>query len=502
MPYMNPVIPGFYPDPSVCRVCTDYYLVTSSFEYFPGVPVFHSRDLVHWRQIGYCLTRDSQLPLRGVSSSAGIYAPALRYHAGTFYMVTTNVAGGGHFYVKAQDPAGPWSEPLWIEGPWFDPDLFFDDDGKVYFSRMNMGHGIYQREIDLATGQLLGPERIIWPGFEDRFCEAPHIYKLNGLYYLVVAEGGTHRSHMIVAARSTAATGPYEGCPYNPLLTHRCAIGQPIEHTGHGDLIQAHDGSWWMVFLAVHTHEGRFHLGRETFLAPVTWTADGWPLINRGELVKLQMDVPTLPLRPWPASPARDDFDGGELGLPWNFRRNPDPETWSLTERPGWLRLKGNACGLQDAEPLAFIGRRQQHIRCVARARLEFGAATEAEEAGLTVLMNEEHHYEIVRTLRGGRQAVVVRKQVGDLTIEVANVAWQAASIVLEIRADQDLYTLSYGEDERSLAPLAMGRVRYLTQQVADGFTGVYLGMYATGNGRPCEQPADFDWFDYREGQR
>jgi len=178
--YHNPVIPGFYPDPSICRVGQDYYLATSSFEYFPGVPIFHSRALVHWRQIGYCLTRDSQLPLHNVPSSAGIYAPTLRYHDGWFYMVTTNVQGGGHFYVKAQDPAGPWSEPIWIEGPWFDPDLFFDDDGRVYFSRMNMGQGIYQREIDLMTGQLIGPERIIWPGFEDPYCEAPHIYKIGG----------------------------------------------------------------------------------------------------------------------------------------------------------------------------------------------------------------------------------------------------------------------------------------------------------------------------------
>ena len=224
-------------------------------------------------------------------------------------MVTTNVSGGGHFYVKAQDPAGPWSEPVWIEGPWFDPDLFFDDDGRVYFSRMNMGQGIYQREIDLETGALLGPERIIWPGFEDRFCEAPHIYKINGLYYLLVAEGGTHRTHMIVAARSTSPTGPYEGCPHNPLLTHRCALGNPIEHTGHGDLVQAPDGSWWVVFLAVRTYQGRFHLGRETFLAPVTWTEDGWPVINEGQPIALEMDAPLPPSHPWPEPPVRDEFD-------------------------------------------------------------------------------------------------------------------------------------------------------------------------------------------------
>jgi alpha-N-arabinofuranosidase len=361
---------------------------------------------------------------------------------------------------------------------------------------MAMGHGIYQREIDLASGKLLGPERTIWPGFEDRFCEAPHIYKINGLYYLMVAEGGTHRSHMIVVARSTAPTGPFEGCPHNPLLTHRCALDQPIEHTGHGDLFQAHDGSWWIVFLAVRTRWGRFHLGRETFLAPVTWTDDRWPVINGGRIVTLEMEAPCLPPHPWPEAPARDDFEEAALGMPWNFRRNPAPGSWTLTERPGWLRLNGNAFGLPDAEPLAWVGRRQQHLVCTALTHLEFQPTTEGEEAGLTILMNEEHHYEIALTLREGRKVVVLRKQVGDIRVETA-APWNTDGITLQISADEDLYTLSYGVEGEALTPLGTGRVRYLTQHVADGFTGVYFGLYATGSGKPARQPADFDWFEY-----
>lgn len=191
MKYHNPIIPGFYPDPSICRVNEDYYLVTGSFEYFPGVPIFHSLDMVHWKQIGHCLTLDVQLPLQGVPSSHGIWAPTLRYHNNRFYMVTTNMSGGGHFYVSTEDPTGEWSDPVWVEGNGFDPDLFFDEDGKVYFMEHEInGNGILQCEIDLQTGRFLSEQRKIWGGFEDRFCEAPHMFKINGKYYLLVAEGG------------------------------------------------------------------------------------------------------------------------------------------------------------------------------------------------------------------------------------------------------------------------------------------------------------------------
>lgn len=494
MKYQNPVIPGFYPDPSVCRVNEDYYLVTSSFEYFPGVPVFHSRDLIHWRQIGHCLTRDSQLPLENAPSSAGIFAPSIRFHNGWFYMVTTNVSGGGHFYVKAQNPAGPWSEPIGVEGDWFDPDLFFDENGKVYFSHMNMG-GIFQFEIDLESGRRISEKRVIWPGFEDRFCEAPHIYKINGWYYLIVAEGGTHRGHMIVAARSKNPDGPYEGCPNNPLLTHRTQLDSPIEHTGHGDLFQAQDGSWWIVFLAVRPRHSYFHLGRETFLAPVTWDEDGWPVINGGHPVTLEMEAPLLPQQPWPALPARDDFDSIQPSLCWNFRRNPDPDTWSLTERPGWLRLKANRETLNGTGAKAFLGRRQQHFNCQVRTLISFEPSSPNQEAGLTILMNDEHHYEIALTVRGGIRTVIVRRRIGDLSAEVAACPAPAGDLLLAINADADQYTFSFGPSTESLTPLASGLARYLSTNVADGFTGAYFGLYAAGQG----QPADFDWFSYQE---
>ena len=287
--YRNPVIPGFHPDPSVVRVGDDFYLVTSSFEFFPGVPIFTSRDLVHWRQLGHVLTRESQLPLQKARPSGGIYAPTLRYHDGTFYMITTNVDGGGNFLVTAKDPAGPWSEPVWLpDFGGIDPSLFFDDDGTVYLTGQGSGspgqpRGIYQTTLDVKTGKLLGPLRLVWDRTGTRYPEGPHLYKIRGRYYLMIAEGGTEYGHMVTIARSDSPWGPFEACPRNPILTHRQTENDmPVQGTGHADLVEAADGSWWMVFLAFRPVSGYWHhLGRETFLAPVTWDADGWPRRER-----------------------------------------------------------------------------------------------------------------------------------------------------------------------------------------------------------------------------
>ncbi len=503
MSYRNPVIPGFHPDPSVCRVGEDYYLVTSSFEYFPGVPIFHSRDLVHWRQIGHCLTRPSQLPLERAPSSTGIYAPTIRHHDGMFYMVTTNVSDGRHLYVSTQDPAGEWSEPVWVDvrdqiGGSIDPSLFFDDDGAVYLTCTVPGWRIFQAQIDLASGKLLTEPCLISRGTGNRWPEGPHLYKIGGLYYLMLAEGGTEYGHLESIARGESPWGPFEPCPHNPILTHR-NVESPIQATGHADLIQAHDGSWWLVFLAVRPngYPPCYHLGRETFLAPVTWTADGWPVVGDGGKVALDMDAPTLPLHPWPAPPARDDFDAPALALQWNFLRNPRAGDRSLAERPGWLRLKGSAVTLDDVDSPAFVGRRQQHFACRAATLIDFAPGRDGEEAGLTVRMNERHHAEIAVTRRLGQRRVVVRQRIGSLAAEIAGVDVEPGPLVLEIRADRDTYRFGcapVGEDVRLIAS---AETRYLSTEVAGGFTGVYLGLYATGRGCPALAPADFDWFDY-----
>lgn len=503
MKFTNPVIPGFHPDPSVCRVGEEYYLVTSSFEYFPGVPIFHSRDLVHWRQIGHCLTRPSQLELGELPSSAGIFAPALRYHAGTFYMVTTLVGGKGHFYVHTQDPAGEWSEPVWVDvredlGFSIDPSLFFDDDGAVYFSCTGPGQQIYQFEIDIATGELRSRPRLIWSGLGGKYPEGPHLYKINDQYYLLAAEGGTEYGHMVTIARAASPYGPFESCPHNPILTHR-STDLPIQATGHADLIQAHDGSWWLVCLGVRPvgYPPVYHLGRETFLAPVEWTADGWPVVGDNGRIALDMDADGLPVHTWPAAPQRDDFDGANLAMVWNTRRNLAPEYWSLSERPGWLRVTGSSVTLDDVGATTFVGRRQQHFECQVAAHLDFQPVAEGQEAGLTVLMNEKHHYDLAVRWQDDAREVIVRRRIGSLVSVVARKTVPPGPLTLRIDAGREWVTFSVDIQGEEPVVLASGETRYLSTEVAGGFTGVYFGMYAQGSGdQPCA-PAYFDWFDY-----
>jgi alpha-N-arabinofuranosidase len=499
MRYRNPIIPGFYPDPSICRLENDYYLVTSSFEYFPGVPIFHSRDLVNWRQIGHCLTRPSQLPLDGCWSSGGIWAPTLRYHNGTFYMTTTNTTNGGHFYVTAKEPAGDWSEPIWVEGAGFDPSLFFDEDGKVYFHWYDHTTGILQAEIDIQTGKFTSKPRVLWHGTGARSPEGPHLYKFFGRYYLVVAEGGTEDGHMISIARSDSPWGPWEPPPYNPILSHR-SLDHPIQTTGHGDLVEARDGSWWIVFLGTRpVGYPRYHIiGRETFLAPVKWE-DGWPIVGNNGTVELEMDAPLPTTHRWDeAELLLDDFNDPSLNLQWNWIRTPSLEKYSTIENPGWLRLMGSPITLNEKASPAFLGRRQRHVKCRATTKMDFNPNDENEEAGLVVLGDNRHHYEIGITRKDEARLVFVRRTIGTLQAIVAQQSLPDGFVSLSIKSDESWYTFSYSVGGEALIEIAKGETRYLcTESGAAMFTSTYFGMYATGNGKPCQAPADFDWFNY-----
>jgi alpha-N-arabinofuranosidase len=505
--YENPVIPGFHPDPSVVRVGEDFYLVTSSFEFFPGVPVFHSRDLVHWKQAGHALTRPSQLPLDTIRPSQGIYAPTLRYHAGTFYMITTDVSGGGNFYVTATNPAGPWSERVYVkEQGGIDPSLFFDEDGTVYLTTnggtpgKDTTHGIYQSTIDIKTGKLITPPRLVWRGTGGRYPEGPHLYRKDGRYYLLISEGGTEYGHMITVARGASPWGPFEACPRNPILTHRDTFAdEVIQATGHADLVQDTEGKWWTVFLAFRTAGGQYHhLGRETFLAPVEWDGDGWPVVNGGKTVGLSMTVNGLPSQAWPPPPVRTEFDG-PLGLEWNYLRNPDLSSYSLEATRGALTLRGTAVTLdQNASP-TFVGRRQQHMHVRASTLLEFAPARAGEEAGLSVYHNPTHRYEIgVRSSAGGRE-VFVRQTIGPFVsvVTASKPVPGTGAVVLEVRATPTEYELSFTPEGGIATTLGRASTRYVSSEVAGGFTGVYLGLYATGGGQPASLPARFDWFEY-----
>ena len=475
----NPVLPGFYPDPSVCRVGSDYYMVTSSFEYFPGVPVFHSTDLFSWRQIGHCLTRRSQLDLTGRRSSDGIFAPTLRYHDGTFYMITTDVGGAGHLYVTTDDPAGPWSDPIYVQGPGFDPDLFFDVDGTVYFSREDIsGYGIRQFQIDIETGMLLGQERIIWDGLEDTLCEAPHIYRIGPWYYLLVAEGGTHRGHMVVVARGTAPTGPFEPCPQNPILTHRHRVMSEVQATGHGDLIQKTDGSWWLLFLGIRPVGKWHHLGRETFIAPVQWI-DSWPVVNNGEAIALSTPVTRQ-------NSYRIGFtnDTG-LSMEWNARGFFDPERITVQPESDSLLLVPNKNGLSQITAPSFVGRRQTAFKTRIRARIDVSQLKDGDEAGLAVIMNEQHYYAISCICRADNREVVLRRQIGELSVLSDGILLAPTddeslrSVVFTISSDRQRYYFSFQQANGSMNTVGSGECRYLSTEVAGGFTGVYLGPYA-----------------------
>ncbi len=499
--YRNPVISGFHPDPSVCRHGDDYYLVTSSFEYFPGVPIFHSTDLVNWRQIGHCLTRTAQLDLSKAGSSGGVYAPTIRVHNGTFYMVTTNVSGGGNFYVHTNDPHGEWSDPVFVDQPGIDPDLFFDEDGTVYITS-SANQGTYQSRIDIETGKRLSEPVQLWRGTGGQYPEAPHIYRVGEWYYLMIAEGGTEYGHMETIARSKRPDGPYESCPHNPILTHRSRL-KTIHATGHADLVQAPDGSWWAVFLGIRPvgYPFRHHLGRETFLAPVTWSEEGWPIIGDNGEVSETMSAGSLPLKPLESSellPAREDFDSTALAPLWNFMRSPDPANWSLTERPSCLTLYGAPTSLNENGVHAFVGRRQQHFDCTASAHLTFDPQQDGEEAGLTVYMNERFHYEIAVARIGGNRKIILRRRLGSLWKVENEAPWNGESIVLSVRADKERYVFSFSSDGQGQPyEFGQGECAMLATEVAGGFTGVMIAMYATGNGLRSASPAHFDWFAY-----
>ncbi|MEV4315045.1 glycoside hydrolase family 43 protein [Actinocrispum sp. NPDC049592] len=479
--FSNPVVPGFHPDPSVCRAGDDYYLVCSSFEYFPGLPVFHSRDLVHWTQIGNALHRPLDTP-----SSGGIYAPTLRHHDGRFWLIVTDVSVGT-FLMTATDPAGPWSSPIPAPGiTGIDPDLAWDEDGTCWCTYA----GVEQIRIDPYTGQTSGAVRPLWSG-TGKAPEAPHLYRIGEYWYLLIAEGGTERGHGVSIARGPTINGPFEPCPANPILTHR-GLDRPIQNTGHADLVQGPDGSWWMVLLGVRPGGGTpgWHvLGRETFLVPVTWVG-GWPVAAS---LDLNMPVPPWPLQPWPELSTRDDFDLGELHPSWMSLRDRPAQHCTTLERPGWLTLHARGSSL-DATDVVFVGRRQQHLSCRARTLIDPAQGI----GGLAVRLDENHHYEM--EVDSGEVKVIAR--IGPLRTVVASRQVSAGPLVLGVdvtavqsprdpRTGPD--TVAFGVDvDGTFIVLATLDGRYLSTEVAGGFTGRVIGMYAsTGT-------VHFDWFDYQ----
>lgn len=493
MKYKNPIISGYHPDPSICRVGEDYYIVNSSFEYYPGVPIYHSKNLVNWTLEGYCLSSKGQLPLEKCRPSGGIYAPTIRYHEDTFFMTTTNVTSKGNFIVHTKDFSQGWSKPAWVDQGGIDPSLLFDDDGKVYFTSTGMSQdgkaGIYICEIDPYTGERKTDSTLLSYGCGGRYPEGPHLYKWFGKYYLMLAEGGTEYGHMETMQRSDNPYGPYEPCPHNPILSHKDDMRERIYCTGHADMMEDHNGNWWMVCLAVRPcGEGRnrvllHNLGRETFLAPVSWTEDKWPIIGEAGLIDLEMEGPLPGETPKDVNrDFNDDFSGENLSLHYNFLRNPYKEDYQLKPGKNRLILKGTSITLNEVNSPTWIGIRQKGFETVSTVKVSLMNEVQGIRAGLSAFYNDSYHYEIYLTKESNGYKVCLAKHIHDIFAITAGVEIPAGeNVILKIVSDKTYYKFSYSLDGEHFAALGSGlTVGLCTESTRTmTFTGTYISMFA-----------------------
>ena len=524
--YSNPILAGFYPDPSICKVGDDYYLVNSSFAYYPGLPLFHSKDLVNWKQIGYAMNRPGQLNLTGAGVSRGLFAPTIRYYKGLFYIVCTLIDKGGNFVITAKDPAGPWSDPTWLkEVNGIDPSLFFNENDSAYIiynsnppdnkSLYNGHRTIRMRSFDYINLKVGDDEKIIVNGGTDIskkpiWIEGPHIYKINGWYYLMCAEGGTGYDHSEVIFRSKEVWGPYVSYENNPILTQRTldtTRKNPITSTGHADLVETNEGNWYAVFLGCRPYEDDYYnTGRETFMAPVKWK-DGWPIINPDfKEVQYRYPLPMASAKNVTNSFGgnafyHDDFNPSELNYRWQFLRTMNEKWYSLNDKKGFLTidLRPETCN-KRVNP-AFIAHRQQNLSCEATTSLQFSATSENEKAGLVIFQNETHYYYLCKSVENNEPVIQLYKSKAD-TIELITKLVLLRSdkeVQLKIKADRNSYSFYFSTDNKNWTPLKDNvDGKFLSTKVAGGFVGSMFALYATTLGKESKSKAYFDWFEYK----
>jgi xylan 1,4-beta-xylosidase len=531
--YSNPVITGMNPDPSICRVGEDYYLVTSTFGFFPGLPIYHSRDLVHWKLIGYGVDRPSQLNL--IESKADVlnlFAATIRYHKGVFYIINTNTGrrdDNRNFIITATNPAGPWSDAHYIEdAPRIDPSLFFDDDGKAYYTGNDISENpvfdkqrnIWTQEIDVNTWKLVGDKVVVVdPGENYKglvlagkenllldFFEGPHVYKKDGKYYLLISHGGTFWEHAVSIWKSDSIFGPFTLDNKNPIVTNRdFSHDSYLHHTGHADIVETQNGEWWMVLLATRPYGGDYtNLGRETCLVPLDWSGV-WPVVNPLGPIGRVMPIhrrPNLPNYPWPDEPIRDNFDSKKLGLNWNFIQTPKEKWWNLEAPSGKLKINLRPEIIENTVNPSFIGRRQAHKSFTAITKMEFTSLSENEMAGMVITRDVSNHFQFVKTLKNGSQYLqLIRKEVVNDKSEkiIAETKVGSKAIYLKMEALEQLFTFSFSEDGKNWKILAKDEDgRLLSFGLGIGrFTGVFVGMYGTSNGKETSNSAFFDWFEY-----
>ena len=507
--FYNPILPGWYSDPSICSNGEDYFLVTSTFVYYPGVPIFHSKDLVNWKQIGHVLDRPSQLiNFEDQRTSRGIFAPAISYnpHNETYYMITTNV-NAGNFFVKTKDPFGSWSEPVYLkEVGGIDPSFFFDDDGKAYIVNNDApigeplydGHrAIWVHEFDVNAEKVVGKSKLIINGGVDItkkpvWIEGPHIQKINGKYLLTAAEGGTSVNHSQVVFSSDAPMGTYIPWDKNPILTQRHLSSDreyPITCVGHADLVQTKEGDWWAVFLGCRPVDGNFeNLGRETFIMPVQWSEDGFPYMTRGdELVPMILqkkgfvrndDFVTGNFE------KNDDFSSENLDMEWIGLRAPFAGLYSLTKNPGFLSLPCIDVASYEMKTPAYIGRRLQHHSFECETKMYFDPADENDAAGMLIYKDEKHQYFLsVRKTEDARKVCVEKIGESGAEIMVEQAIESAKPVYLKVVSTGLTFDFYYtvGEKIKDWKLISKGLdAQYLSTANAGGFTGTTIGVYAT----------------------
>ncbi|WP_026629816.1 glycoside hydrolase family 43 protein [Dyadobacter alkalitolerans] len=522
---VNPILTGFYPDPSVVQVGADYYLVNSTFSYFPGIPVFHSKDLKNWKQIGNVIDRSSQMDFMGEKLTRGLFAPAISYHNGTFYVTCTDIDHDGNFVVTAKNPAGPWSNPIRVpQARGIDPSLFFDDDNKAYIiynsdapdrKPLYSGHRTIRiYELDPATMKVVGEEKQLVNGGVDLskkpvWIEAPHIMKRNGWYYLYAAEGGTSVNHTEVVFRSKSAWGPFVPYENNPILTQKGLSEDrkdPITSAGHAQFVDGPDGKTYAIFLAVRPYQGNYYnTGRETFIAPVEWKND-WPVINPPtKNVDYEYKVNYKEVKQKDALPQAGNFAytltfENRLDPALLFMRTIDSSSFALSKQKG-LTMKLKPETIMELGNPSFIGKRQQHLFCTTEVELDFSPKSEKEKAGLTIFQDEAHFYFLSKSIKGGKPMVQLFKSAAtgkemELMSEMP-VSDASKPVKLCIVAAGDTYSFYFSKG--SSWELLKDKVdaKFLSTEVAGGFIGCLFGMYATSSGEPTTNSASFKYLKY-----